>query len=138
MKNSKSKISMNWKPIQPIKDEVKAVEIDPEYPDLVTIEIPLNKKPEPEWEYFFENPKKIKEYTVPIHSQKVRGKRILIRADRDFPVDAVKNAYKYIKMANRRFQKFMEKKKDQAKRQAKERAEREEELKEITQEIRNL
>lgn len=129
---------MDWKPIKPKKKEARAIDIDPEYPELVLIEIPLNRRPEPEWKYFFENPKKIKEYTVPIHSQEVRGKIVLIKADRDFPIKAVTNAYRYIESANERFQKFLEKKKDQAEKQAKKQKKKEEELNRITEKIENL
>ena len=128
---------MDWEPIKPAKDEVEAVEIDPEHPELVIIEIPINRRPEPEWKYFFENPKKVEEYTVPVHSKEVLGDSIKVLADRDYPVKAVKDVYKQIESANEKYRGFSEKKEDQVKIEEKEYEEDEKVLKEITERIRN-
>ena len=100
---------MDWKPVCPKKEKAEAVDVDPGNTDLVVIKIPLNKNPNLEWEYFFENPKGFK---GPIYSQKVRGNQVLLKAKKDSPVEAVKQVFDYIKSANKRYREFIEDQKD--------------------------
>lgn len=128
---------MNWEPIQPIKDKVKAVEIDPQAPGLVIIEVPLNRRPEPEWKRFIERPEDyLGEYTVSVHSPEVEGERIILRADRRNPNPELKWAYKYIELANERYKRFLGEKKESEIQEAKKQAEVREELEKITERIR--
>lgn len=120
---------MDWNPVRPIKDEIEAVDIDSEKPDLVIIKIPLNKNPKLEWEHFFENPKALK---GPIYSQVVRGDQVLVWANRDSPVEAVEQIFEYIESTNDRFEEFLEKNKDKFI------DEEEKELEKITDKINDL
>lgn len=120
---------MDWGSVRPIRDEIEAVDLDPENDDLVIIKIPLNKNPRLEWEYFFENPKALK---GPIYSQKVRGDQVLVWANRDSPAEAVKQIFEYIESTNERYKEFLEKNKD------KYIDEDEKELERITEKIRNF
>ncbi len=88
---------MDWDPFRPNRREIEAVGIDPENNNLVIIKIPLNKNPRLEWECFFENPKEVK---GPIHSEKVRGDQVLVRVNRDSPIEAVEQIFKYIEFLN--------------------------------------
>ncbi len=119
---------MNFDPVNPIKEEIEAVDIDPQNPDLVIIKIPLNKNPELGWESFFENPKVLK---GPIYSQKVRGNQILVWSQKDQPVEAVKQIFDYIDSTNERYEEFLEENEDKFI------DEDEKELKEITEKIKN-
>ncbi len=120
---------MTWKPVRPIKEKIEAVDIERKHGELVIIKIPLNKNPNLQWEYEFENPKALK---GPIYSQKVLGDAIIVKANRDRPVDAVKQIYEYIESTNESYQEYLED------------GEKEfidvdeEELEEVTEEIRKI
>jgi hypothetical protein len=128
---------MNWKPIQPLKDQTKAVRIDPEKPGLVIIEIPLDRMPEPEWCDFIENPSRyLKEWTPSVNPVKVSGDKIQVRADKKTPGEALKWTYKYIELANERYLEFLREKEAQERQEIEARGKSEKELEEITKRIR--
>lgn len=120
---------MRWDPIEPIKEEAEAIDVDPKNQELVVIKVPLNKNPPPDWEYFFENPKFLK---GPIYSLKARGDQILVKANKDHPVEALKQAYEYLEDTNDRYKKFLEKNEDKYINIE------ENELEEITEKIRKM
>lgn len=100
---------MSWEPIKPVKEEAEAIDIDPENQDLVVIKVPLSRNPSLDWEYFFENPKFMK---GPIHSQKVLGDQIIVKAHKENPIEALEQSYKNIENANDRYREFLEKNED--------------------------
>lgn len=120
---------MSWDPIEPVENEAEAIDVDPENPSLVVIKVPLNKNPAPDWEYFFENQKFLK---GPIHSLKVRGDQILVKSNKDRPVEALEQTYEYLENTNDRYRKFLEKNEDKWVNVE------EKELEEITEKIRKM